>query len=126
MAVYRSPADARQAGVTYHLVPTTVWEDQKSRPNYTPEAYAADGFIHCTNGLDQLLKIANMFYVLDPRPFTTLVLAVSDISSPVRYDDPDSMFPHIYGPLNTSAVRNTLGVDRANNGTFIGFGPPDR
>lgn len=122
MSVYRSSADARRAGVTYHLVPTPVWESQKSQPDYTPQAYAADGFIHCTDGLEQLLKVANMFYTADTRPFTVLVLAISEITSPVRYDDPDHLFPHIYGPLNTSAVRDTLTVDRTSDGTFVGFG----
>ncbi len=126
MSVHRSSVEARHAGVTYHLVPTSVWDGQKSRPEYTPEAYATEGFIHCTDGLVQLLKVANMFYISDSRPFTALVLAVSEISSPIRYDDPDQLFPHIYGPLNTSAVRDELYVDRASDGTFVGFGSSGR
>lgn len=122
MSVHRSSVEARRAGVTYHLVPASVWYWQRHESEYTPEAYAADGFIHCTDGLDQLLKVANMFYVADSRPYTALVLTVSEISSPVRYDDPDQVFPHIYGPLITSAVRGELSVDRASDGTFVGFG----
>jgi uncharacterized protein (DUF952 family) len=122
MALHYSPVEAKRAGVTYHLVPTLVWEAHKSNPEYTPEAYEADGFIHCTDGLDQLLRVANTFYTNDTRPFTVLVLAVSEITSPVRYDDPDRLFPHIYGPLNTSAVRDELSVRRAGDGTFVGFG----
>ena len=122
MSVHHSPAGAKGAGVTYHLAPTEVWDRQKSAPEYTPEAYVRDGFIHCTDGLDQLLKVANMFYVADPRPFITLVLAVSEISAPIRYEDSDRLFPHIYGPLNTSAVRGQLQVDRARDGTFLRIG----
>lgn len=126
MSVHRSSVEAREAGVTFHLVPTPVWDSQKSQPQYTPEAYDTDGFIHCTDGLDQLLTVANLFYTSDARPFTTLVLAVSEITSPIRYDDPDQLFPHIYGPLNTSAVRDELPVDRERDGTFVGFGPSKR
>lgn len=126
MSVHRSSAEAKRAGVTYHLVPTSVWERQRAERDYTPEAFAADGFIHCTDGLDQLLMVANMFYISDARPFTALVLAVSEIASPVRYDDPDQLFPHIYGSLNTSAVRDELSVDRASDGTFVGFGSSTR
>lgn len=126
MSTHQSSADAKAASVTYHLVPTAVWDARKSQPEYTPEAYEADGFIHCTDGLEQLLKVANMFYVDDHRPFTALVLAVSEIASPVRYDDPDRLFPHIYGPLNTSAVRGELPVERAEDGTFVGFRSPTR
>jgi len=126
MSVHHSSDDARQAGVTYHLVPAAVWERQKHKPEYTPEAYVADGFIHCTDGLDQLLKVANAFYRSDDRPYVTLVLAVSEISSPIRYEDPDRLFPHIYGPLNTSAVRDELAVDRGSDGSFLRIGPPTR
>lgn len=121
MTMQRSADEAKQAGVTYHLVPSTVWDARKSEPQYVPEAYDVDGFIHCTNGLDQLLEVANMFYKTDSRPYTVLVLHVADIMSPVRYDDANEIFPHIYGPLNTSAVRGQLTVDRASDGTFIGF-----
>lgn len=123
MSLHHSPAEAKHAGITYHLVPTRVWEAQKLNSEYRPEAYEADGFIHCTDGLDQLLAIANTSYINDSRPFTVLVLAVSEITSPVRYDDPDMLFPHIYGPLNTSAVRDELTVRRADDGMFIDFGP---
>lgn len=126
MSGHRSSVDAKRAGVTYHLVPATIWDQQKSQAEYTPEAYATDGFIHCTDDLDQLLKVANMFYVSDSRPFTTLVVTVSQITAPVRYDDPDRLFPHIYGPLNTSAVRDELPVDRAADGTFIRIGSSTR
>ncbi len=126
MSLHHSSAEARRAGLTYHLVPSEVWEAQRSNPQYTPEAYEADGFIHCTDGLDQLLKVANMFYVNDERPYTVLVLDVSQIASPVRYDDPDEVFPHIYGPLNSSAVRAELSVRRDDDGTFVAFEPSSR
>jgi uncharacterized protein (DUF952 family) len=105
--------------VTYHLVPVDVWTASKRQPAYTPEAYDADGFIHCTNGLDQLVKVGNMFYTDDRRQFRVLALDVSSITSDVRYDDPDQLFPHIYGPLNTKAVIAEFPVSRAPDGTFI-------
>lgn len=119
----RSADQAKQAGVTYHLAPSEVWDAQKSRALYLPEAYDADGFIHCTDGLDRLLEVANMFYMADSRSYTALVLQVNDITSPVRYDDAEKLFPHIYGPLNTNAVRGELTVDRAGDGTFVRFTP---
>lgn len=121
MTMQRSADQAKQAGVTYHLALSEVWDAQKSGTQYVPEAYDADGFIHCTDGLERLLEVANMFYKIDSRPYTVLVLQIGDITSPVRYDDPERLFPHIYGPLNTSAVRGELTVDRASDGTFVGF-----
>lgn len=118
---YADSAECRRAGVTYHLVPKNAWDQQKDNAEYLPEAFGQDGFIHCTNGLDKLVEIANLFYTSDPRPFLALILDVSRIESPVRYDDPDELFPHIYGPLNTNAVVGLLEVRREENGTFLPF-----
>lgn len=118
MTYHRDSAGARNAGITYHLVPSAVWEQGKSAEWYQPEAYDADGFIHCTNGVDQLVDVANMFYVSDPRDFRVLILDVGKIASDVRYDDEGQLFPHIYGPLNTSAVLGELAVNRAEDGSF--------
>lgn len=116
---HRESAASRDAGITYHLVPAPVWEAGKSGEWYTPEAYAADGFIHCTNGLNQLVTVANMFYVSDAREFRALVLDTGKIESELRYDDDAETFPHIYGPLNTSAVVDELTVKRAEDGSFL-------
>jgi uncharacterized protein (DUF952 family) len=116
---HRDSTTARNAGITYHLVPEPVWTTWKASDVYTPEAFEKDGFIHCTNGLDQLIEVANMFYTADPREFQVLALEVNSIAAELRYDDEHRLFPHIYGPLNTSAVVDEFAVIRADDGTFV-------
>ena len=123
---YATASECRSAGVTYHLVPVEEWERHKDEAEYTPAAFDADGFIHCTNGLDELVAVGNRYYQQDPRRYLVLILNVSKIASPVRYDDPDQVFPHIYGPLNTSAVVGMLEVSRADDGTFLSFSRDER
>jgi uncharacterized protein (DUF952 family) len=118
---HRTAEESRDAGVTYHLVPSPVWVERGKAETYVPEAYDADGFIHCTNGLEPLLAVANMFYIGDERQYLVLVLEVSRIRSDVRYDDEHRVYPHIYGPLNTDAVIGELLVERAQDGTFTGY-----
>lgn len=122
MSNYRTPEAAHEAHVTYHLSPREVWEAQQAQPEYLPEAFAQDGFIHCTDGLDRLVEIANMFYTGDPREYVTLILDTEKLTSRVQYDDPDQHFPHIYGPLNTDAVIGQLKVTRGEDGTFLTIG----
>lgn len=119
---YRDSKESKRAGITYHLAVVSEWNARKSDETYVPGAYDADGFIHCTNGLDLLTTIANMFYKDSPDERTVLVLDVAKIESEVRYGDEEQTFPHIYGPLNTSAVIGELQVHRAEDGTFVGFG----
>ncbi len=121
MTFYHDSGESRERGITYHLVPSSVWESQRHLHEYVPEAFADDGFIHCTNGLVQLLEVANRFYTGDEREFVVLALDVASIVPDVRYDDTGSLFPHIYGPLNTSAVVAQTSVERSADGTFVSF-----
>lgn len=118
---YRTAEESRSAGVTYHLVPVPAWTERGSSGTCVPEAYDADGFIHCTNGLEPLLAVANLFYTGDARQYRALVLDVSRIRAEVRYDDEHEVYPHIYGPLNTDAVIGELRVERGVDGAFTGF-----
>ncbi|HYH12546.1 MAG TPA: DUF952 domain-containing protein [Thermomicrobiales bacterium] len=118
---HRTADASRDARVTYHLVPEPVWVEQRGEKEYIPDAFEADGFIHCTNGLDPLRDVANMFYKGDERSYVVLALDAEKIRSEVRYDDPEQIYPHIYGPLNTDAVIGVFDAARGDDGTFEGF-----
>lgn len=119
---YRDSKETREAGITYHLAVKEEWESQKGGSTYAPAPFAEEGFVHCTDGLDLLTQIANMFYQPDTRERTVLVLDRSKVASEVRYDDDDELFPHIYGEINTDAVVAELPVEREADGTFIKLG----
>lgn len=119
---YRESAASKTNDITYHLAITDEWMAQKDGNSYKPYVFDSDGFIHCTNGLDLLTQIANMFYQESPDPRVVLVLDMRKITSEVRYDDPDETFPHIYGPLNPDAVIAELPVQRGENGEFLLLG----
>lgn len=123
---YGTASESRSAGVTYHLVPVEEWERQQGNAEYVPPPFDEDGFIHCTNGLDELIAVGNHFYRDDTRPYLALIINVPKIQAPVRYDDPGQVYPHIYGPLNTSAVVGMLTVQRADDGSFVSFSRDDR
>ncbi|HEV2127780.1 MAG TPA: DUF952 domain-containing protein [Thermomicrobiales bacterium] len=88
---------------------------------YLPESFDANGFIHCTNGFESLCNVGNMFCTADSRDYLVLALDVTKISSEVRYDHPERIYPHIYRPINAEAVIGLMDVERNADGTFIGF-----
>lgn len=113
------PREHRQpSGHTLHLVPEPVWEAVRHCQTYQPEHYEADGFVHCTDGEQYLLGVANTFYRDDERPYVVLVLDVDRLQSPVRYDDPAQIYPHIYGPVNLDAVVEVQRAVRLADGSF--------
>ena len=107
-----------RGGLTFHLTPAEVWERQASSESYVPEAFATDGFIHCTDGEANLRAVANAFYQTDHRPQVVLVIDLSRVIAPVRYEDPARIYPHIYGPLNRDAVVAVHQAERAPDGSF--------
>jgi uncharacterized protein (DUF952 family) len=105
--------------VTFHLAPREVWDGQRTQHTYVPEAFAVDGFVHCTDGEEAVIDTANRYYRTDPRDYVVLTIEVDALSSEVKYEDPGRIFPHVYGPIETSAVRDVREVRREADGTFI-------
>ena len=108
--------------VTLHLCPAEVWNAQRDASMYLPEAYSQDGFIHCTDGDGELVAVGNRYYQADPREFVVLSVDLSANDARWIYEDPDRIFPHIYGPISPAAVVGIRHVLRDDDGTFTGFG----
>jgi uncharacterized protein (DUF952 family) len=105
---------------TYHLVPGPYFEAQDPAEDYRPEAFEREGFIHTTDGDDELIVTANRHCLTDPRPYLVLVIDLEKVVAPVRLEDPRRVYPHIYGPLNRDAIITIRVMRRQANGTFLG------
>ena len=113
-----------------HLVSQSEWEAALPHEDYLPKAFAADGFIHCTYGQDALLAVANRFYRQVPGEFLVLEIDESKVTAPIKWEPPihpdgtptgtgdQILHPHIYGPLNRSAITGIKQLVRKNDGRF--------
>lgn len=108
--------------VTYHLTPVEIWRGQSDSLDYVPEAFGADGFIHCTNGEARVLETGNRYYKGDSRQYCVLTIDVSRVGARIVYEDAAGNFPHIFGRLNRDAVVAAREVVRSDDGAFAGFG----
>ena len=108
---------------TLHLVPEATWEAHDPGSPYLPAAYPADGFVHCTDGDDEMVAVANRFYGDDPHPFLLLTLDLDRTGSPWRFDDPEQRYPHVYGPIDPESVLDVRRILRDTDGRFFGIGP---
>jgi uncharacterized protein (DUF952 family) len=106
---------------TLHLVPEAVWEAHDPAEPYVPAAYADDGFVHCTDGDEEMVAVANRFYRDDPRPFLLLTLDLDRTGSAWRFDDPSGIYPHVYGPIDTGSVIDVRRMVRGPTGRFEGI-----
>lgn len=116
--------DPRATRVALHLTPVEVWERQRLGRSYVPEGFDAEGFVHCTDGIDRLLVPANAYHRRDPRPFVVLEVDLDRVRAPVRYDDDAGVYPHVHGPIDTAAIVGLRRAARSGGGTFIASPPP--
>ncbi len=116
----------RPGHMTLHLIPASRWDAWRAlgdpAARYAPDGFAAEGFVHCTDGDDEMLAVANSIYADDAGPFVVLDLDLALVGAPWRYDDPASIYPHVYGPLRRDAVRGVRPVLRSAAGRFVGYG----
>jgi uncharacterized protein (DUF952 family) len=116
----------------YHLAPAERWRGWPASEPYLPAEYAADGFIHCTQGDDLMLEVANRFYRGAPGEFVLLVVDEQRLGAQVRWEPPAHpsgepaapdapLFPHIYGPIDRAAVVEVRPARRSPDGTFLGW-----
>jgi uncharacterized protein (DUF952 family) len=108
---------------TYHLVPEETWAPTDPRQPYEATSLAAEGFIHCTDGMDELVATANRHYRGDPRPFLILSVDLDEAGSPWRIDDPGHIYPHVFGAIDRRAILRVIPAPRGPGGDFLPFEP---
>jgi len=108
---------------TLHLVPEAVWDAHDRGEPYLPAAYGEDGFVHCTDGDEAMIAVANRFYRDDLRAFLLLTLDLERTGSPWRFDDPSGIYPHVYGPIDTTSVTDVRRMVRGPTGRFESIAP---
>ena len=112
---------------TYHLALVEEWTADPESATYAPSAFVGEGFIHCTDGEDELMAVGNRYYKDDRREFVALEIDLSRVGASVRYEDPRQVYPHIYGELERGAVVAEHRVERSSDGAFMRLEPvPDR
>ncbi|MFF5723977.1 DUF952 domain-containing protein [[Kitasatospora] papulosa] len=93
-----------------HLAEEPLWEAARTAGTYEMSTRGRtlreEGFIHCSLP-HQLPAVARALYGSDTDSLVVLVIDTGRVPAPVRYEAMEpggEEFPHIYGPLPTSAV----------------------
>jgi uncharacterized protein (DUF952 family) len=112
--------------VIFHIVGRSDWNLALARGLYEPSSLAAEGFMHCST-IAQLTNTAACHY----RGQTGLVVLCIDesrLGASLKYEppapalneiqNPDGLFPHLYGPLNLDAVIRVIDFPSSADGSF--------
>ena len=114
--------------VIYHIVLLEDFLRLTNHDQYIPSGFEKDGFIHCTLGPELTLLVLEDYFMNEQHPILLLQLDRHKITSELKLEKPSSgadtgkkhripgaLFPHIYGPLNLSAITGVAQIQKQNN-----------
>src|ERR1700677_1557719 len=104
--------DTHRMGIIYHIATAADWAQAQRDGQYTTSTIgrtlAEEGFIHASTA-EQVALVANAYYQGEP-DLLLLVIDTDRVDQEIRYEQVPGQalpYPHIYGPLNPSAVIQT-------------------
>ena len=109
---------ARITSITFHLVPRADWEAADTDQPYTPTDFAREGFVHCTDGADEVAATANRYFSQLQDDLLVLTIDRDRLSSEVKYEDVGRIYPHVYGPIDRAAIVEVRTMKRRPTGEF--------
>lgn len=101
----------------YHVAGAADWAAARSTGSYTTSTRGRtlqqEGFIHASRR-EQVPAVFGAFYRDAGEPLVLLTIETERLEAPWREDPVDGdSYPHIYGPLNTSAVVHVEPLNRS-------------
>lgn len=106
---------------TFHLASLPAWEASDPSAPLTAPSLASEGFIHCTDGVEEMVATANRHYGEVPGAFVVLTVDLDSCGSPWRIDVPGTPYPHVYGPIDRRAILSVSPIARDPGGRFEPF-----
>jgi uncharacterized protein (DUF952 family) len=110
-----------------HIIARDAWESARESAELHAPSLETQGFLHFSTP-EQVVRVANSIFP-GVRGLAILVVEVAALIAPLRWEPPDmpgeaapptgEVFPHLYGPLNVSAVRGVVDFPPMSDGTFV-------
>jgi hypothetical protein len=115
----------------WHVLPVSQWRSAGPAAAYVPGTEDAVPFVHASPGEQVALAVANAFFAGSTEPLVALGLDPGRLAAPVRFEAPaggplagtaeGTLFPHVYGPVETSAVAEIRYARRDPGGRYTGW-----
>lgn len=104
--------------IILHICTEKGWQDAQATGSYRADSLATEGFIHCSTPA-QLVDSANRFFA-GQSGLVILSIDTDKLQAALKYElaGNGGIFPHIYGPLNLSAVREVMPFSCGPEETF--------
>jgi len=104
----------------FHIVSEDIWRVVRRLGEYRGDTLDTEGFIHCSTA-EQVIRTANRVFS-GRAGLVVLKIDPTQLNSPLVYEDTSGTgekFPHIYGPLNVSAVKGFQSLEADSKRVFM-------
>ncbi len=104
-------------GPIVHLTTQAAWD--AAGASYTPTGFEEDGFVHCSSP-QQVADVAEARFA-DRDDLVLLTIDPTLLAAPVVWEDladEGRTYPHVYGPIERSAVIQVRPYQRGDDGRF--------
>lgn len=97
----------------YHVTTEKAWDQAKATGSYEVPSLVNEGFIHCSSSQEQVEGVLGRYYT-GQKNLVKLEIDPEKLVSQLVYEWSPSVedtFPHVYGPINLSAVEKVTSVE---------------
>ena len=97
--------------IIYHIANNSHWELAQNAGSYSCESLSTEGFIHLST--ESQLNESLAIYFKGRTDITILEIETDKVEGDLKWEHSESRgedFPHLYNPLNLSAVTKTRTV----------------
>lgn len=104
----------------YHIAEQSSWESQIDSTAYIHDSLKTDGFIHSSVREEVMPTFER--YFKSPGQYVLLIIDESQIEAKVEHEFVESRqtyFPHIFGPLNKTAIRRLVEFESLENLRYL-------
>jgi uncharacterized protein (DUF952 family) len=97
----------------FHIATQADWELHANQENYFPSAYLTENFIHLSTAA-QVPGVLQRYYQ-GRADLLLLTIDESKLTSELKYEPATGgeLYPHLYGPLNKSAIEKMEKIEQA-------------
>jgi uncharacterized protein (DUF952 family) len=109
-----------------HITSRAEWNEAQTLGEYRAPSLVTEGFIHCSTE-KQVVPVANAFYRGKP-DLVLLQIDEAKLTPALKWEPPASppapgisktdSFPHIYGPINLTAIASVVDLKPDSAGMF--------
>lgn len=111
-----------------HLLPLSAYREDPSAP-ISPASLSTEGFVHCSPDTATTLAVADVLHRDSSEPMVALELDCAALSADLRWEaaapapppgvSSDVLFPHLYGPIDRSAIIEVHHARRSIDGHYL-------